>query len=162
MSAVSPYYFDEVEIGQEWVSTERDVSEQDVLGFAALSGDFNPIHVDAEFARSTPFRKQIAHGLLVLSIGSGLIAHSPLMQTLAFLGMKEWQFLAPVFFGDRIHVRGKLLDKELRGRGKRGVLTWQRQIFNQDGKVVQEGLLQTLVACQPVQVGPDCASAASR
>ncbi len=154
-------FFDDVEIGQEFLSPQSRIGEGDVLGFAQLSGDFNPIHVDAQFARTTPFRKQIAHGLLVLSVGSGLIAQSPPMQTIAFLGMKEWSFLAPVYFGDAIHVRGKVLSKEVSGRGKRGVITWQRQIVNQAGKLVQEGILQTMVACcQSVHRNePDLASA---
>jgi acyl dehydratase len=67
------------------------------------------------------------------------------MRTLAFLEIREWHFRGPVFVGDTIHVRGKVLEKQTRGRGRRGVITWQRQIINQDGKVVQEGVTLTLV-----------------
>jgi acyl dehydratase len=138
-------YFDDVEVGQEWESPGRTVTEADVVNFAGLSGDFNPIHVDHEFARTTVFRKPIAHGLLVLSIGSGLGQHSPPMRTLAFLQLREWHLREPVFIGDTIHVRSKVLEKESRGRGRRGVIAWQRQFLNQHGKVVQEGVSVTLV-----------------
>jgi acyl dehydratase len=138
-------YVDDVAVGQEWESPGRTITEADIVNFAGLSGDFNPIHVDHEFARTTPFRRPVAHGLLVLSIGSGLGLYSPPMRTLAFLGMREWHFREPVFAGDTIRVRTKVLNKEMRGRGRRGVVTWQRQAFNQEGRLVQEGIAVTLV-----------------
>jgi acyl dehydratase len=138
-------FYDDVEVGQEWESPGRTVTEADLVNFAGLSGDFNPIHVDHEFARTTPFRRPVAHGLLVLSMSSGLGLHAPAMRTLALLGVREWKFVEPVFIGDTVRVRSTLLEKEVRGRGRRAVLTWQRQIVNQEGKVVQEGVMQTLV-----------------
>lgn len=139
-------FFDDVHINQEWRSLARTVTETDIVNFAGLSGDFNPIHVDHEFARTTAFRRPIAHGLLIFSIGSGLGLHCPPMRTLAFMSIRDWQLLEPVFIGDTIHVRGKVLEKEVRARGRRGVITWQRHIVNQDDKVVQEGIIVTLVA----------------
>jgi acyl dehydratase len=138
-------YFDDVEIGQQWESLGRTLTETDIINFAGLSGDFNPIHVDHEFARSTPFRQPIAHGLLVLSLGSGLSLFNPPMRTLAVLYLRDWQFKEPVFVGDTLRVVSKVLEKESRSRGRRGVITWQRQILNQDRKVVQEGITVTLV-----------------
>src|SRR5260370_31314560 len=135
-------YFEDVAVGQEWQSLGRTVTQTDLVNFAGLSGDFNPIHVDHEFAKTTPFGQPIAHGLLVFSIASGLGVNSPPMRTLAFLRIRDWQFKAPVFIGDTIRVRTKLLEKELRARGRRGMLTWQRHLVNQWGKVVQEGLSQ--------------------
>lgn len=138
-------YFDDVAVGQEWESLGRTVTEADIVNFAGLSGDFNPIHVDHEFARGTAFRRPIAHGLLVLSMASGLGLYCPPMRTLAFLGMREWHFREPVYAGDTLRVRVRVLDKEPRSRGRRGVVTWQRQIVNQVPKVVQEGVTLTLV-----------------
>ncbi|MFL5244361.1 MAG: MaoC/PaaZ C-terminal domain-containing protein [Gemmataceae bacterium] len=138
-------YFDDVEVGQEWTSLGRTISEADIVNFAGLSGDFNPIHLDHEFARTTPFRRPIAHGLLIQAIGSGLGLYSPPMRTLAIMEIREWRFLEPVFIGDTIRIRTKVGAKEPRARGKRGVLTWQRRIVNQNEKIVQEGITQTLV-----------------
>jgi 3-hydroxybutyryl-CoA dehydratase len=144
-------YFEDVAVGQEWESLGRTVTEADIVNFAGLSGDFNPIHLDHEFAKTTLFRQPIAHGLLVFSMASGLGTNSPPMRTLAFLCIRDWQFKAPVFIGDTICVRTKVREKELRARGRRGVITWERQIVNQAGKVVQEGLSLTLVECRPTE-----------
>jgi acyl dehydratase len=138
-------FCDDVEIGQEWLSLGRTVTEADIVAFAGLSGDFNPIHVDHEFAKTTPFRRPVAHGLLVWSIGSGLGLFAPPMRTLAFLSVRAWEFKGPVFIGDTLRVRSKVLEKETRARGRRGVITWARQIINQEDKVVQEGITLTLV-----------------
>ena len=148
-------YFDNVEVGQEWESLGRTITEADIVNFAGLSGDFNPIHVNHEFARSTPFRRPIAHGLLVQAVGSGLGLYAPPMRTLAFLSMREWHFREPVFIGDTIHVRSKVVSKELRGRGRRGLITWQRQLINQDGKIVQEGASVTMVEGRGGQEGAE-------
>ena len=138
-------YFDDLEVGQEWTSGGRTVTEADIVSFAGFSGDFNPIHIDHEFARSTPFRRPIAHGLLVFSVGSGLGVNIPMMRTLAVLTIREWHFRGPVFIGDTIRVRSEVLEKESRARGRRGVITWKRQLLNQEEKVVQEGVTLTLV-----------------
>ena len=137
--------FDDVAIGQEWRSLGRTITEADIVGFAGLSGDFNPIHMDHHFAKGTPFGRPIAHGLLVLSIASGLSLNAPPMRTMAFLQMRDWQFKGPVFIGDTIHVVTRVLEKKERSRGRRGEIAWQRQIVNQDGKVVMEGVSVTLV-----------------
>ena len=59
-------YYDDVDVGQDWESPGRTITETDIVNFAGISGDFNPIHMDHEFAKTTPFRRPIAHGLLVL------------------------------------------------------------------------------------------------
>src|SRR5579885_683840 len=98
-------FFDDLEIGHEWESQGRTITQADIVNFAGLSGDFNAIHVDVEFAKKTPFRQPIAHGLLVWSIGSGLAANFPPVRTLAFLSVQEWQFNEAVFINDTIRVR---------------------------------------------------------
>src|SRR4051794_15107023 len=138
-------FFDDVEVGQEWRSLGRTITETDIVNFAGLSGDFNPIHVDHEFAKTTLFRRPVAHGLLVWAISSGLGMHAPAMRTLAFLGIRDWQFKGPVYAGDTIRLRSKVLEKEARSRGRRGVITWHREVVNQEGKVVQDGVTLTLV-----------------
>ena len=138
-------FFDDVNVGQEWESPSRTVTETDIVNFAGLSGDFNPIHIDREFAKTTIFRQPIAHGLLVLSIGSGLGPMFPPMRTLALLSSKEWHVREPVMVGDTIRVHVKVYEKEERVRCRRGGVTCHGTILNQHGKVVQEGLTLTLV-----------------
>jgi 3-hydroxybutyryl-CoA dehydratase len=138
-------FFDDVEVGQEWESMGRTVTEADIVNFSCLSGDFNPIHVNRDFVKTTAFRQPIAHGLLVWSISSGLGMFAPPMRTVAFLAIRDWQFKEPVFIGDTIYLRTKVLEKEVRARNRRGVITWQRQILKQNDKIVQEGTTMTLV-----------------
>jgi 3-hydroxybutyryl-CoA dehydratase len=153
-------YFDDVHMGQEWESLGRTVTESDIVNFAGLSGDFNPIHMDHEFAKKSVFRKPIAHGLLIQAMGSGLGMAFPPMRTLAFIAIKEWRFLEPVYIGDTIRVKAKLLEKEERSRGRRGVITWHRQIVNQSNKAVQEGVIVTLVEGRGARTAPTAVPAA--
>ncbi|MFO0909291.1 MAG: MaoC/PaaZ C-terminal domain-containing protein [Isosphaeraceae bacterium] len=137
--------FDDLSVGDEWESPRRTVTETDVVNFAGVSGDFNPIHIDHASAATGPFRRPIAHGLLGLSIASGLTAYSPRVDTMAFLAILEWKFLQPIYFGDTIRVLTRIVALESKSRGRRGVVTWHRQILNQEDKIVQEGLSQTIV-----------------
>jgi 3-hydroxybutyryl-CoA dehydratase len=138
-------FFDDVEVGQEWQSLGRTVTESDIVSFAGLSGDFNPIHMDHEFVKATAYREPIAHGLLVWVISSGLGTTAPPMRTVAFVSVREWHFRLPVYCGDTIRLKSRVLEKEERSRGRRGTIAWQRTISNQHGKVVQEGITVTLV-----------------
>jgi 3-hydroxybutyryl-CoA dehydratase len=154
-----PLVFSELNVGDEWESPRRTVTEADVIHFAGISGDFNPIHTDHEFARRGPFRKPVAHGLLGLAIASGLTSHAPRVDTLAFLSILEWKFVQPIAFGDTIHVISRVVALEPKARGRRGVVTWHRQVINQEGEVVQEGTTQTLVRNRPAtDTEPDAES----
>ena len=154
----SHLFFDDIEVGQQWRSLGRTITEADIVNFAGLSGDFNPIHIDHAFAKTTPFRRPIAHGLLVFAVGSGLGLHAPPMRTMALLSIREWQFRDPVFPGDTVYVISKVVDKRPRARGRRAEVTWHRQIFNQEGKVIMEGTTVTLVegraSIRPTQSQP--------
>jgi len=142
-------YFDDLEIGQEWISSGRTITEADIVNFAGFSGDFNPIHVDHEFAKTTPFRRPIAHGFAVFSIGSGLGVMTPPLRTIALLRVINWNFILPVFAGDTIRIKSRVLEKTLRGRGRRGEVVWYRGLINQDNKIVQEGQIVLLVEARP-------------
>ncbi|MBA4066305.1 MAG: dehydratase [Isosphaera sp.] len=148
--STSHLYFDDLEVGREWVSGGRTVTETDIVHFAGFSGDFNPIHIDAEFAKTTPFRRPIAHGFAVFSIGSGLGVSCPLIRTIAMLRVRYWNFILPVFAGDTIKMVSRVVEKTLRGRGKRGEVVWNRTIVNQEGKAVQEGEIVLLVEARPL------------
>src|SRR5687767_3304007 len=133
-----PLYFDEVDVGDTWSSPGRTITETDVVNFAGMTGDYNPLHVDHEFARATPFGRPIAHGLLGMAFAAGLGSCSPAMQTCAFVRIVDWKFLKPIFIGDTIHVETEIAAMEPHGR-KRGLITWRRRIVNQHGVVLQEG-----------------------
>src|SRR5262249_48076348 len=90
-------YFDDVQVGQEWETGGRTLTEADVVNFAGISGDFNPIHMDHEFAKQSHFQRPIAHGLLVQAVASGLSVQIPLMRTLALMSIREWNYRGPVF-----------------------------------------------------------------
>jgi len=137
--------FDPRAVGDEWASPRRTVTEADVVHFAGISGDFNPIHVDHESAKNGPFGKPVAHGLLGLAIASGLGSHAPQVETLAFLAILEWHFREPIFFGDTMQLISRVESIEPKARGRRGVVTWHKKLVNQHGKTVQEGRTQTLV-----------------
>ncbi len=143
--AIPALTYDELTPGDEWESPARTVTEADVVAFAGLSGDFNPIHVDHEFARQHPFRKPVAHGLLGLAMASGLASNAPRVQTLAFVEIVEWKFLRPIAFGDTVRVLTRVEAVEPKARGRRGLVTWRRSLVNQNGETVQEGLTRTLV-----------------
>jgi acyl dehydratase len=141
--------FDDLVVGDEWESPGRTVTEADVVFFASLSGDHNPLHSNYELSESGPFGRPVAHGLLGLAIATGLFSHAPRVDTLAFMAILEWRFLVPIAFGDTIKVVSRVQALEPQVRGRRGVVTWHRHILNQNGQVVQEGRTQTLVRGRP-------------
>ena len=143
--ALEPLGFDGLAEGDEWESPRRTITEADVVNFAGLSADFNPIHVDHEAAKAGPFGKPVAHGLLGLAVASGLGSAAPRVDTLAFLAILEWHFREPIFFGDTLHLISRVERLEPKARGRRGIVTWHRLLVNQHGKTVQEGRSQTLV-----------------
>ena len=154
-------YFDDLEVGQEWTSGARTITDADIVNFAGFSGDFNPIHIDHEFAKTTPFRRPIAHGFGVFCIASGLGISSPPVRTIAMLRVNVWTFTLPVFIGDTIHNVTRVKEKTVRGRGRRGEVVWYRAIVNQDGKVVQDGEVVTLIECRtPAREAADRAAQA--
>jgi 3-hydroxybutyryl-CoA dehydratase len=137
--------FDDLRIGDRWVSPSKQVTRQDAALFAEVTLDFNPLHLDDEFASGSPFGQPIAHGLLGLSLVGGLVAESPHVETIALLGVYDWQFVRPVYYGDRVHVVSEVAELEAAGR-KRGRVLWNRCLVNQSGYVVQRGRFDTLIS----------------
>src|SRR5439155_13260899 len=91
-----------------------------------------------------------AHGFGVFSVASGLGVITPPVRTIALLRVRFWEFKLPVFAGDTIRCVSRVVEKTPRGRGKRGEVVWYRGVLNQDGKVVQEGEIVTLIECRPL------------
>jgi acyl dehydratase len=142
-----PLYFEDFQVGQRFTTPARTVTEADIVHFAGISGDYNPIHTDAEFARFTPFGARIAHGLLVLSMLTGLRQRSGHFEgtIIAWLEIKNYRFLKPVFIGDTVHGETEILEKRETSRPDRGILVQKVRVLNQKGEVVQEGEFVTMV-----------------
>ena len=146
----SSLYYEEFEVGQTVTSAGRTVTETDVVAFAALSGDWNAIHTDAEYAANHPFGQRVAHGLLGLSIASGLANRLGVMEetVLAFREIGSWTFSLPVFIGDTIRVRATVEEKRPMRRLGGGLVTFKVEILNQRDEVTQRGTWSVLAKAQ--------------
>jgi len=133
-------HFEDFELGQKLVTAGRTVTEADIVNFAGLSGDFNQIHTDAEYATKDTFGRRVAHGLLVQSIASGLAVQSGIIEgtVLAFREL-DCKFSLPTFIGDTIHVQVEITEKKALPRLGGGNIIMKISVINQNGKVVQRG-----------------------
>ncbi len=144
-------YFEEFETGQSIVTAARTITESDVVSFAGLTGDFNQIHIDAEFSQNSPFGQRVAHGLLVLSISMGLVVQTGVMEgtVLAFREIQEWKFSKPVFLGDTLHVELLVVEtKEIPRLGGGSVLI-EAKVINQRAEIVNKGVWNALCGLAP-------------
>jgi acyl dehydratase len=143
-------WFEDFTEGLTFHTAGRTITEADITNFAGLSGDFNPIHVNAAYAAETIFGQRIAHGLLVLSVASGLAVQGGFMgdKLEAFLSL-EWEFRGPVFIGDTVQV--ELTVKELRPMRRLGggFVTFQVRVNKQDGTTAQRGQWKLLFKSRP-------------
>lgn len=143
-------YFEEFEIGDEVVTRGRTITEADIVAFAALSGDWTSLHVDAEYAKTTMFGQRVAHGLLLLSIASGLAARLGFMEdtVLAFREL-TWKFSRPVVIGDTVHVRAVVHQRKAMPRLGGGAVVFDISVLNQRDEVVEHGLWTVLFKSRP-------------
>jgi len=139
-------YFEEFAVGDEVISPGRTVTEADIVAFAALSGDYNQLHTDAEYAKGTIFGERIAHGLLGLSIASGLGARLGFIEgtAQAFMGL-DWKFRGPIKIGDTIHIEAQVARKKEIPRLGGGIIVFDVAVINQRGETVQKGQWTVLV-----------------
>ncbi len=148
-------YFEQFETGMRIVTSGRTVTEADVVRFAGLSGDYNGIHTDAVFAAASPFGARVAHGLLVLSIASGLAVSTGFIEgtVLAFREINEWKFSLPVYIGDTVHVELEVLETKALPRLGGGAVVLALAVVNQDGKTVMRGRWTVLVKSKGQEAG---------
>ena len=155
MTNTSPYtrglYFEEFEVGQKIMTVGRTVAESDIFTFAGLSGDFNQIHTDAEFSKGTPFGQRVAHGLLGLSIASGLAMRTGVLEgtVIAFREINNWKFVSPVFIGDTIHVEMEVVETKALPRIGGGSVAIALDVKKQSGDTVMKGIWTVLVMSKP-------------
>jgi 3-hydroxybutyryl-CoA dehydratase len=141
-------YFEEFTVGQKIVTVGRTIAESDIFTFAGFSGDYNQIHTDAEFAKTTPFGQRIAHGLLGLAITSGLAMRTGVLEgtVIAFREISEWKFSKPVFIGDTIHADLTITETKSLPRLGGGSVTIVFDVRNQKNETVMKGTWVVLVA----------------
>ncbi|MCU0511458.1 MAG: MaoC family dehydratase N-terminal domain-containing protein [Anaerolineae bacterium] len=144
------YYFEDCAVGDVHITAGRTITEADIVNFGGIIGDYNPIHFDAEYVKGTFFGQRIAHGMLTLSFATGLVNQlgANMKTILAFKGL-EFEFRAPVFIGDTIHVEMTTTETRRSGKLPGGWVTQQVQIIKQDGTVVQQGQWSALIALRP-------------
>jgi len=139
-------FYEDFVVGDEFVTPARTVTEADVTMFAALSGDYNRLHTDAEYAAQGPFGERIAHGLLGLAIVLGLAYRTEIDPdgAVAFLGL-SWKFSGPIKLGDTIHAIIKVASMRPTHTPDRGIIVQYTQLLNQRGAIVQSGELTMMV-----------------
>ena len=139
-------YFEDFQVGDSFVTVSRTVTEADITIFAGLSGDYNQLHTDEEFAKKTVFGGRVAHGFLGLSIASGFTDRTKVLEctALAFLGL-NWKLTGAIRLGDTIRVKVTVESKRETKKPDRGIVTFYEQILNQKGEVVQEGQQNIMV-----------------
>ena len=144
-------YFEEFTVGQKIITAGRTIGEYDVAAFAGLSGDFNQIHTDAEYARHTPFGQRVAHGLLSVAVVSGLATQTGVMTgtVIAFREIAEWKFSRPVFFGDTIHAILEVVATKPLARLGGGAVEIVVSVLNQKEEVVMSGRWTVLIQSRP-------------
>jgi acyl dehydratase len=142
-------YYEQYEVGQKLTTRGRTITEADIVQFAGLTGDYNPMHTDAEYMKSSMFGQRIAHGMLVLSYAVGQAYQLGFMEgrVLAFRGL-EMKFSVPVFIGDTLHAEITVAEKKDALRMGGGLITFEVKIVNQSGKTVQSGTWTVLIASQ--------------
>ena len=135
-------FWEEWEVGKSFISSARTVTETDIVMFAGISGDYNPLHINEEYCKKTQFGTRIAHGPLVYAIAAGLLFQLHLYDDtiIAFLGFESLRFTKPVKIGDTIHAMVTVTELTETSKTDRGVMKRLLQVINQDGDVVQEGV----------------------
>jgi acyl dehydratase len=134
-------YYEDLQVGEEYESPARTITEADIVNFAALSGDWSPVHCDEEYCKKTPYKTRIAHGLLGLAIAEGLKFRLPEFTNARYVASLYWnyKFTGPILIGDTIRVRVRIQSKRETKKPERGIVVEYVTMLNQRDEVVQEG-----------------------
>lgn len=138
-------YYEDVDVGDEFLSPSRTISEADVFQFAGLTGDFNELHTSQSYAEHTAYGSRIAHGMLTLAMANGLYVRIGVFKNSIFLGIDGWKFLKPVRIGDTIRLKLTIADKRGARSGGRGIIGMRYEVLNQNEETVAEGILRRMV-----------------
>ncbi len=153
---VNGNYYEDLNIGAEYTTRSRTLTETDIVYYAGLSWDYNPEHTDVEFAKGSVFQERVSHMLLSLVFANGLSASNAILRGTArgYLGLK-WRTLRVCRIGDTLHVKETILDKKDSSRTGVGIVTIGVQVINQRDEVVNEGERVMLVAHRPKPNEPE-------
>jgi 3-hydroxybutyryl-CoA dehydratase len=149
LSRSSGLYFEEFKSGDTVTSMGRTITETDVVNFAALTGDWNLIHTDAEYSKEHMFGQRVAHGLLILSIASGLAVRLGFMEDtiLAFRSL-DWKMQRPIFINDTMRVRLTVEETKAMARLGGGLVNFKVEVLNQKEELCMRGNWEMLVKGQ--------------
>jgi acyl dehydratase len=147
MTVVLGKYFEDFEVDMKLETLGRTMTEADIVNFSGFTGDFNPLHTDAQYASESVFGERIAHGMCGFSMATGLFVRLNILEgtIVAFYGIDQWRFRAPIKIGDTIHVVAKVVEKKESKKEGRGLVTFELNVMNQDGTSVMEGMIKTMM-----------------
>lgn len=144
-------WFEDLSTGRAWTSTGRTLTEADVVAFCGVSGDFHPLHVDAEYAARSPFGARLVHGALVLSVATGQRGQLPFVgeALVAFVEIRSWAMHKPVHIGDTVRTRTTIEEVRATSDAVRGIVVQRVEVLNQRNEVVHDGEMVNVVRTRP-------------
>jgi acyl dehydratase len=152
--AKSGYTYQDLQPGMAFRSPGRTITEADIVAFAGMTGDYSELHTSEVYARASQFGRRVAHGMLGLAFAHGLMwpRTGELRETaIAFLGISDWRFVGPIFVGDTIFVDYRIAElRDSKSKPSQAIATFDVELVNQDGQVVQRGRKALLVSKIPL------------
>lgn len=149
------YHYEDLYVGMRFRSPGRTITDADLVGFAGLTGDFSELHTSDVYARSSQFGRRVAHGMLGLAYAHGLMwaRTGELRETaIAFLGISDWRFVAPIFIGDTIFVNYEIAElRDSQSRPEQAIAAFDVQVVNQAEAIVQRGRKVLLLSKVPLK-----------
>lgn len=144
-------YLEDFHVGQSFTSSGRTVTEADLTFFNMLSGDWNPIHADAEFAANTRFGERIVGGAFGIAVATGFMHQLGIFDgsAVAMLSLDKWRFCLPITVGRTLHLRLSITDTQLGESGRTGRLGRHLQLLDEKNRVIQDGDSPLLIRCRP-------------
>lgn len=143
----SAMYFEDFAPGQVFVTGGRTITETDLTMFSMLTGDWNAIHSDADFAAQTRFGQRLVHGSFGIGLAIGLMHGLGIFEgsAVAMLGVSDWRFEKPILIGTTLHLRLEVLETEPGRTGRTGRIGREFQLRDGSGELFQRGRSDVLV-----------------
>jgi acyl dehydratase len=141
-------YFEDFKVGMEFITPGRTISEADVVMFSGISGDYNEIHTNEEFAKQTRFGTRLVHGVFGLSIVTGLMGRTGVFEgtALAMLEIKNWKFVKPIYINDTLYTKFTITEtRKSQSNPSVGIVNRYFELINQHQEVVQKGEIPVMV-----------------